>query len=115
MRIFHLLDRGLQCQCLPEGRIWPQKCDRCLQHRPEALGCSEPELNNRKRGKNAPKRSTKTRSTPDVQDSAGGKVSRAAESVHGDGDESLSDAPQVKLLDIPYVMRPSLDPTFLVA
>jgi hypothetical protein len=37
-------------QCYPADRVWPQKCDRCLTHRPEPLCCSEPELNTRKRG-----------------------------------------------------------------
>jgi hypothetical protein len=37
-------------QCYPVDRIWPQKCERCLAHRPEPLCCSEPELNTRKRG-----------------------------------------------------------------
>jgi hypothetical protein len=39
-------------KCFPSDRVWPQKCDRCLAHRPEALCCSEPEMNTRKRGSN---------------------------------------------------------------
>lgn len=42
-------------QCFPVDRVWPQKCDRCLAHRPEPLCCSEPELNKRKRGGLHPK------------------------------------------------------------
>ncbi|KAG0650483.1 Heterokaryon incompatibility protein [Hyphodiscus hymeniophilus] len=83
--------REARKKCLPEGRVWPQKCDRCLQHRPDALDCSEPELNNRKRGKNVVRRS-KARSTPDIQEPR-----RNVRDLHrdevGDGDESLPDAP----------------------
>ena len=39
-------------KCFPSNRVWPQKCDRCIAHRPDALECSEPELNTRKRGPN---------------------------------------------------------------
>jgi hypothetical protein len=64
--------------------VWPQKCDRCLQHRPQELECSEPQLNTRKRGPNVSKVS-KTRSTPDTQE---------ARSLGGDkalGDKALGD------------------------
>jgi hypothetical protein len=60
-------------KCLPEGREWPQKCIRCLQHRPNELECSEPQLNTRKRGPNLDKskpihRAKTSRSTPDTQE-----------------------------------------------
>ncbi|PVH82006.1 hypothetical protein DL98DRAFT_489244 [Cadophora sp. DSE1049] len=65
--------REARKKCLPENRVWPQKCNRCLQHRPGELECSEPEMNTRTRGKNVPKdkdakadaRRSKTASTPD--------------------------------------------------
>ncbi|CZT04791.1 uncharacterized protein RCO7_10711 [Rhynchosporium graminicola] len=47
--------REARKKCLPEGRVWPEKCQRCLQHRPGELECSKPEVNNRTRGKNVPK------------------------------------------------------------
>src|SRR5438034_368208 len=51
-------------KCFPVGRVWPQKCDRCLQHRPE-LDCSEPQMSTRTRGPNLPKQApqSKTRTT----------------------------------------------------
>ncbi|KAL2060236.1 hypothetical protein VTL71DRAFT_9631 [Oculimacula yallundae] len=42
----------------PESRSWPQKCQRCLQHRPAELECSKPETNSRTREK---KRSKNTK------------------------------------------------------
>jgi hypothetical protein len=42
-------------KCFPVDRVWPQKCDRCIQHRPHQLACSEPQMNTRKRGPNQPK------------------------------------------------------------
>jgi hypothetical protein len=52
-------------KCFPADRVWPQKCQRCLQHRPEAHECSEPQLNTRKRGPNLskPAHRSKSRST----------------------------------------------------
>lgn len=47
--------REARKKCYPTDRVWPAKCDRCLLHRPHPLECSEPELNNRKRGPNQPK------------------------------------------------------------
>ncbi|PMD49009.1 hypothetical protein L207DRAFT_477718 [Hyaloscypha variabilis F] len=44
--------REARKKCFPADRVWPQKCNRCIAHRPEPLDCSEPELNNRKRGPN---------------------------------------------------------------
>ncbi|KAJ5040591.1 uncharacterized protein L3040_006243 [Drepanopeziza brunnea f. sp. 'multigermtubi'] len=62
--------REARKKCFPEDRVWPQKCQRCLQHRPDQLECSEPELNTRTRGKNLskPARRSKPRSTPDRSD-----------------------------------------------
>ena len=37
-------------KCLPIGRAWPQKCDRCLKASPQELQCSKPLLNIRQRG-----------------------------------------------------------------
>ena len=79
-------------KCLPEGRVWPQKCDRCRQHRPETLECSEPQLNTRKRGPNVAKR-TKIQPTPEAQE-AWTLVSDKATGGESEYDiESLPDAP----------------------
>lgn len=37
-------------KCLPIGRAWPQKCDRCIKASPQELQCSKPLLNIRQRG-----------------------------------------------------------------
>ncbi|RDW58486.1 hypothetical protein BP5796_12416 [Coleophoma crateriformis] len=59
--------RDARRKCFPVGRVWPQKCERCLQHRPE-LPCSQPELNSRKRGPNItkPARRVRTRLASEV-------------------------------------------------
>ncbi|KAE9379705.1 hypothetical protein N431DRAFT_398153 [Stipitochalara longipes BDJ] len=44
--------RDARKKCCPADRIWPQKCDRCLSHRPEPLDQSELELNTQKREPN---------------------------------------------------------------
>ncbi|PVH82988.1 hypothetical protein DL98DRAFT_570192 [Cadophora sp. DSE1049] len=44
--------RDARKKCLPENRVWPEKCNRCLKHRPGELECSEPAMNTRTRGRN---------------------------------------------------------------
>lgn len=74
--------------------MWPQKCNRCLQHRPEQLDCSEPELNTRTRGKNLskPVRRAKARSTPDRSDRSEPKRV-ASDDDDSSGDEAVYDRP----------------------
>ncbi|TVY60687.1 Heterokaryon incompatibility protein 6 OR allele [Lachnellula suecica] len=79
--------RDARKKCFPENRIWPQKCERCLQHRPEALECSEPQLNTRKRGKNLSKqnqqptrRQSQSRSQSERPESRGRESSDDSES-----------------------------------
>jgi hypothetical protein len=54
-------------KCFPADRVWPNKCDRCLAHRPEPLPCSEPGLDIRKRGPNI-KDKTRDRTRDKTQD-----------------------------------------------
>jgi hypothetical protein len=65
----HVIYRQIKAnlyKCFPMSRVWPQKCERCLQ---EALDCSEPHLHPRKQGDNfsKPARQSKTQSIPDRQ------------------------------------------------
>jgi hypothetical protein len=71
-------------QCFPADRVWPQKCDRCLSHRPEPIECSEPELNTLKRGSNRrlPKISSEERP---------GSERLEPQSQEGDGNSSSDD------------------------
>ncbi|KAG9245840.1 heterokaryon incompatibility protein-domain-containing protein [Calycina marina] len=45
-------------KCFPENRKWPDKCERCLKHKPHPLACSKPEVNENKRGPNKKKITT---------------------------------------------------------
>ncbi|OWP00044.1 hypothetical protein B2J93_8615 [Marssonina coronariae] len=76
--------REARKKCFPEDRVWPQKCNRCLQHRPAQLDCSEPELNTRTRGKNLSKPARRPKA-PAARDRSESK--RAA----SDDDESSED------------------------
>ncbi|KAL2065534.1 hypothetical protein VTL71DRAFT_3204 [Oculimacula yallundae] len=58
--------REARKKCLPENRVWPQKCQRCVQHRPGELECSKPEMNTRTRGKNVPKVGNREKDTTPV-------------------------------------------------
>lgn len=72
-------------KCFPTDRVWPEKCQRCKQHKPE-LECSEPQLNTRKRGPNLPKTNQRTKTrlseTPPIQ------------SKESDDDSSGDEAPK---------------------
>ncbi|KUJ09479.1 uncharacterized protein LY89DRAFT_741186 [Mollisia scopiformis] len=72
-------------KCFPTDRVWPEKCQRCRQHKPE-LDCSEPQLNTRKRGPNLPKNTprSKTRSSSEKPD---------APSKESDDDSTADEAP----------------------
>ncbi|KAE8454660.1 hypothetical protein EG329_000283 [Mollisiaceae sp. DMI_Dod_QoI] len=73
-------------KCFPTDRVWPgQKCQRCLQHKPEELECSEPQLNTRKRGPNKLTSRTKTRSSSEKPDAPG---------KESDDDSSGDEAPE---------------------
>ncbi|CZR63077.1 uncharacterized protein PAC_12974 [Phialocephala subalpina] len=73
-------------KCFPTDRTWPgQKCQRCLQHKPEELECSEPQLNTRKRGKNKSTPRAKTRSSSEKPD---------APVKESDDDSSADEAPE---------------------
>src|SRR5277367_5651585 len=79
-------------KCLPVDRIWPQKCDRCLQHRPE-LDCSEPQINTRKRGPNLHKQApqSKTRTASEKPETRS----------RGSGNDSPSSADELSSYDRP--------------
>ncbi|KAF8860222.1 hypothetical protein BDZ45DRAFT_649083 [Acephala macrosclerotiorum] len=73
-------------KCFPTERVWPgQKCQRCLQHKPEELECSEPQLNTRKRGPNKSNPRPKTRSLSEIPDAPG---------KESDDDSSADEAPE---------------------
>ncbi|CZR70038.1 uncharacterized protein PAC_19939 [Phialocephala subalpina] len=55
--------RAARKKCDPEDRVWPQKCERCLSHKPEPLECSEPQLNPRKRRPNVTRMANSRRSS----------------------------------------------------
>jgi hypothetical protein len=94
--------------------VWPQKCDRCLHHKPP-LDCSKPEVNNNVRGKNKDKKD-RASSTSNAQSATASGEPEKKKEEHGDLEElSFRPLRTTAIIGLkrehPLSPRPSAEPT----